>query len=333
MNVDVLIDSVVRQTTVLIAQLATAAGVRAPLAHVANQVFVDLTKELRQQGVGHKVIADMFGMALRSYHAKVQRLSQSGTYSERSLWEAMLQYIQERGTLLRADALRRFSGDDPQAVRAVLRDLVDSGFVFQSRQGDATLYRAATAEEYTLSDPDQQREGLVSLVWVALNRFGPASAASLAESIPLEQGLVQGALEELAKSERARKLDGDPPSYECLSCVIPLESSAGWEAAVFDHFQAMVTAICTKLRVGTTVASAKDWVGGSTYGLEVWEGHPHREEVLGFLGRARAEAVALRKKVEDYNAEHGPADEGAPDRVLIYVGQTVLGLEPNGEVE
>src|SRR5882757_7754203 len=113
MNVDVLIDSIVRQTTVLIAQLATAAGVRAPLAHVANQVFVDLTKELRQQGVGQKVIADMFGMALRTYQTKVQRLSESSTYGGRSLWEATLQFIQDKGTILRADVLQRFRNDDP----------------------------------------------------------------------------------------------------------------------------------------------------------------------------------------------------------------------------
>ena len=39
MNVNLLIDALVRQTTVLIAQLATIAGIRAPLAHVADQVF------------------------------------------------------------------------------------------------------------------------------------------------------------------------------------------------------------------------------------------------------------------------------------------------------
>lgn len=80
MNVNVLIDSVVRQTTILIAQLATSVGGRAPLTHIANQVFVDLTKELRQQGLGQKVIADMYGMALRTYHDKVRRLSESRTY-------------------------------------------------------------------------------------------------------------------------------------------------------------------------------------------------------------------------------------------------------------
>lgn len=44
MNVRLLIDSVVRQTTVLLAQLATNGGARAPLAHVANQVFLELAR-------------------------------------------------------------------------------------------------------------------------------------------------------------------------------------------------------------------------------------------------------------------------------------------------
>lgn len=77
MNINLLIDAVVRQTTVLIAHLATATGTRAPLAHVANQIFLDLVQELRRQGLGRKVIADMFGMALRTYHGRVQRLSVS----------------------------------------------------------------------------------------------------------------------------------------------------------------------------------------------------------------------------------------------------------------
>lgn len=64
MNVNLLIDAIVRQTTVLIAQVATAAGIRAPLSHMANQVFLDLVRELKEQGLGNKVIADMFGLAL-----------------------------------------------------------------------------------------------------------------------------------------------------------------------------------------------------------------------------------------------------------------------------
>jgi hypothetical protein len=85
MNAQVLIDSIVRQVTVLIAQLATSAGIRgirAPLAHVANQVFLDLSRELQEQGVGRKVSTDMFGMALRAYIRKVRRLSEAQSERE-----------------------------------------------------------------------------------------------------------------------------------------------------------------------------------------------------------------------------------------------------------
>ena len=75
----VLIDAVVRQTTVLIAQLATSGGVRAPLAHLASQVFLELARELEDQGVSRKVSADMFGMALRTYLRKIQRAKESST--------------------------------------------------------------------------------------------------------------------------------------------------------------------------------------------------------------------------------------------------------------
>ena len=41
MDTKLLIDAIVQQTTVLIAQLSTAAGIRAPLARLADQVFLD----------------------------------------------------------------------------------------------------------------------------------------------------------------------------------------------------------------------------------------------------------------------------------------------------
>jgi hypothetical protein len=92
-RINILIDSIVRQTTVLIAQLATSGGVRAPLAHVANQVFLELTRELDAQGVSRKVSADMFGMALRSYLRRIHGLSESSTERGRTLWEVVLEYL------------------------------------------------------------------------------------------------------------------------------------------------------------------------------------------------------------------------------------------------
>ena len=47
MNTEILIDAIVRQTTVLLAQLATGSGGRAKLANTADQVFLDLVNELK----------------------------------------------------------------------------------------------------------------------------------------------------------------------------------------------------------------------------------------------------------------------------------------------
>jgi hypothetical protein len=96
-----LIDSIVRQTTVLIANLSTAAGIRAPLAHVADEVFLRLASEIEAQGVGHKVVADMFGLALRSYQKKVERSTESPSARERTLWEALLELILREGSVSR----------------------------------------------------------------------------------------------------------------------------------------------------------------------------------------------------------------------------------------
>ena len=86
-----LIQAIVRQTTVLIAQLATSGGSRAPLAQVASQVFLDLVTELERQGVSRKVSADMFGLGLRTFQRKIRRIAESSTERERSLWEAVLE--------------------------------------------------------------------------------------------------------------------------------------------------------------------------------------------------------------------------------------------------
>jgi len=130
MNATLLIHAVVRQTMVLIAALATASGRRAPLASLADDVFAALAKELAQQGVGHKVIADMLGLGLRTYHRRAARLSESDTERGRSLWEAVLTHIRESGPILRAALLGRFHEDDGLVVRSVVRDLVESGLVY-----------------------------------------------------------------------------------------------------------------------------------------------------------------------------------------------------------
>jgi hypothetical protein len=154
-NTTLLIEALVRQTMVLIATLATHTGNRTPLARLADQVFADLVGELKARGVGNKVIADMFGMAMRTYHYRMARMTESATERGRSVWEAVLQHVQDRGTALRAEVLLRFERDDAEIVRGVLRDLVDSRLLFRSGRGDSTAYRVAGDESVESSGRSQ----------------------------------------------------------------------------------------------------------------------------------------------------------------------------------
>ena len=145
MNAQVLINSMVRQVTVLIAQLATSGGVRAPLAQVANQVFVELANELEAQGVSRKVSADMFGMALRAYIRKVRRLTESATESEKTLWQAVLELIRKESFVPRSRVLARFQRDGELEVSSILKDLSDSGLVLSSGSGEGNTARRVTS--------------------------------------------------------------------------------------------------------------------------------------------------------------------------------------------
>lgn len=323
MNVNLLIDAIVRQTVILIAQLATTAGARAPLAHVANEVFLSLINELKSQGLGHKVIADMFGLALRTYHSKVRRLSESATERGRSLWEAILTYIVERDVVLRTDILRRFHRDDEQTVRSVLSDLVDTGLVFKTGRGDRTAYRAASDEELRQVIADDPAEGVAAMVQVGVHRLQPATRDAVLKLVPMPDEDLDRALARLVADGRVRAVEVEGETlYDCELCVIPYGTSVGWEAAVFDHYQALVTALVTKLSMGTTRALPRDAVGGSTWGLDVYDGHPLEEEAMALLSTVRQLASDLRARVDAHNATVALADRPMR-RIIFYAGQSV----------
>ena len=173
MHTQILIDSIVRQTTVLLAQLATSGGVRAPVAHIANQVFVELSNELAAQGVSRKVSADMFGMALRAYLRKLRRLSESSTEHGRTLWQAVLDALSKQGPMTREQVIARFSRDDEAQVRAVLHDLSESGLLFVASSGAHAMYRAASEDEISQLRHVSSDDGLDELIWVIIYREGP----------------------------------------------------------------------------------------------------------------------------------------------------------------
>jgi hypothetical protein len=328
-NVTLLIGAVVRQTVVLVAELATSGGLRAPLAHVADQVFIELSRELEAQGLNQKVSADMFGMALRSYQRKVQRLGESSTERGRSLWEAVYDFVRSRSITSRKDVLERFRHDDEELVRGVLADLVESELVFATGPTQATTFRAASDDELGAMSRERKRPIDAELAWALVFRLGPVSARTVSGlgGFTLEE--VEGVLDELVRAGRiVREQSGDEISYRTGHFVVPVGAPTGWEGAVFDHFHAVVRTICSKLR-RTTASSSADEVGGSTYSYEIWQGHPMAEEALGTLRKFRAAQSELRERIREYNKGHA----GPPARlgVVVYGGQTVWDLEENND--
>ena len=325
MNAQILIDAVVRQTMVLIAQLSTADGTRSPLSHVADEVFMGLVRELESQGVGKKVIADMFGIALRSYQQKVQRLSESATRRGVTLWSAVHSFLAERPSATRADVLEHFDHDEELKVRSILSDLVESGLVCRSGRGQETSYRLATQEELeqlgTSASTDADATN-AALVWVHVYRGSPLAKSKLAEVLPLPEAALEAAIARLVREERIR-VEQRPDGEYCTTdqCLIPVGEAAGWEAAVIDHHRAVLSALAAKLVSGKHVAAAADEVGGTTWSFDLWPGHPREQEVRQLLASLRQKVVPLWNEVAEYNREHRPAHTY---RVTVYCGQYVV---------
>jgi hypothetical protein len=320
-NAHLLIDAVVQQTMVFIAQLATAGGVRAPLAHVAEHVFLDLTGELRTRGVKKNVIADMFGMALRTYHRKIRELDESKTDSGRSVWEAVLGYIRQRSPVSGHEVLRRFAGDDAEVVSGVLGDLAQSGLVYRAGRGDGARYRIAEEADFAgeAAATEAARE---HLVWLAVYRNAPVTKETLATATRLGEDACSAALAALIQKGRVVAVEsGAAVTYASDRFEVPIDAPNGWEAAVLDHFQAVVTAIIAKLSRGPSRGPDRDLIGGSTWSLDVWQGHPLEGEAKGLLRMIRSTVEDLRGRIDAYNATASFA--GSRERVVVYAGQNV----------
>jgi hypothetical protein len=104
--------------------------------------------------------------------------------------------------------------------------------------------------------------------------------------------------------------------------VIERDAAVGWEAAVYDHFQAVVRTICARLDRDTAREGYREHIGGSTYSMDVCAEHPLRHEALTTLDRMRAQLSDLRQRINAHNAERGLGAN--VERIVIYAGQCVL---------
>ena len=317
-----LIAAIMQQTTVLIAQLSTAAGIRAPLARIADQVFLDLGRELEAQGVTRKVAADMFGLALRSYQKKIQRLSESETQRDRTLWELVLEHLTKKGAASRKELAHDFRRESAVDLAAVLKDLTTSGLITATGRGDAAHYQVTSAEVRASVAAQSEFDVLLHFVWLAVYDHQQIAASELVSKLPFERELTQRAIAALLGDGRihADSSDLENATLRCAELRIPVGSEQGWEAAVFDHFRAMANAIGAKLRANGARSNKSDRVGGTTLTFGLRAGHPFENEVYGLLARVREDVHALWDRVHEQNVrEPIPPDERV--EVTFYFGQ------------
>ncbi len=324
MDVQWITQYIVQQTTVLLAQISTASGVRAPLAHVADQVFYELARELENQGVRRNVVADMFGLALRSYQLKMQRLADTAGM-QRSLWQDVHSAL-EQSSVSKRELFERFSTEDTRSISAVLNDLVDSGLAYKSGRGaDAVFGLTSESERQRVAEAGSVAS-LANLLWLSLATRGGQSREDLQERFASDDGVFDRALERLRGDGRVEERDG---ALSALHFEIPVGAAEGWEAAICDHFRAVATAIAKKL--DTRSSSAADTTGGTTLSFTVYDSHPKRDEVFGLLERVRGEVSQLWREVSEFNRANAPPPSA--DRVTFYFGQSVIPRAIDAAVE
>src|SRR5690606_5286261 len=156
------------------------------------------------------------------------------------------------------------------------------------------------------------------LVWQAVYRNSPLALDSLLSMTRLSETACQKALDTLLADGRVERAAGDPPAYTGSRLEVPVGQSQGWEAAVFDHFQAVLNAICAKLAQGENRSGRDDPTGGTTYSLDLWPGHPLEAEVLASLERVRRSMDDLRQRLDQVNASSGVTPS---ERLVFYAGQ------------
>ncbi len=321
MNVKLLIDSIMRQTTVLIAELSTSAGVRAPLAHIADQVFLSLSREIEAQGVARKVVADMFGLALRGYQKKTQRLAQSASTQGKTLFEAVLEFIEAEGGSTRQAILKRFHYDGERETIGVLSDLVHSGLAYTSGSGDSALYGITSDAERQRLTRHSDELAVASMALGEIYRNPGVTSEALAAQLNIEPTTLESALATLASDGRICS-DASTGALRASTFQLPPNAEAGWESAVFDHFQAMSQGIASKLRLRARASRAADWVGGATLRFELHPAHPMKGEVLALLEQTRQRTQALWERVGRYNDAH-PMRDNERSTVSFYFGQNL----------
>jgi len=283
-----------------------------PLGPLADRFFHGLACELHAMQIRRRVAADMFGMVPRAYLRKVRRAEESVTDHGYSLWQAVYEFIASTQGVELLELSQRFHRDDEGVLRGVLSDLRESGLVDAAGRGGATFYTATAGNELG-ARLAQKSGGSDELVWAVIYREGPLYRETLRQVIGLSDTELEGSLVRLKEAGRVYERPKRDKTLLCSATTVPdLDTSEHWEAAVFEHYHAVVRALSTLLTRPTA-----DSTGAATLTFNLWAGHPMSVEVERLFQSMRAEATALRARIEAFNATQPPQ---RASRLMLYLG-------------
>jgi hypothetical protein len=307
-----LADALIREASTLLASVATRDGSRMPLSRVPDRLFHGLACELHSMQVRRRVAADMFGMVPRAYLRKVRRAEDSVTDYGYSLWQAVYEFIAGTQGVELAALGKRFRRDDEGVLRGVLSDLRESGLVTTVGRGPSTEYRATTGRELG-ARLATRRDGSDELVWAVIYREGPLYRETLKQVVGLADADLDAILLRLKEDGRIYERPKRDRILLCSASSVPdHEAPESWEATFFEHFHAAVRTLSTLLSRPEAENTA---IGTFTFNL--WPGHPLAGDVERLLVSTRAEANALRARIDAVNANTTPPRF---QRVMLYLG-------------
>ncbi len=306
----------------LFATLATQNPLRMYFADIASKTLLDIVQVLRDDGISQEAIAASLGLTLNGYRAKLKRLREATDTPDdeaepRTLLERVFAAVADApgDGLTQAELAHLFRGLKPDSLNGVTHFLVRSGLLEVEGRGSHRRFRVV------IRPRPHGPNGLDAAI--LLYREGPLSVDDISRRLGCATEHTQQLLAEIDAQGDLEVSPGPPRTYRATAYHVPLDTEEGYEAAIFDHFSAVVQALTKKLRLGRHHASLGDLIGGATFTLQVPVTDPLYAEVSAFL---RDNRVRLEDWLQRANAiPQAALAEGEVRRFTLYVGQSVDG--------
>ncbi|MEZ4267485.1 MAG: hypothetical protein R3F39_13990 [Myxococcota bacterium] len=323
MNFSNLVERMVPLVAELFATLKVTDPLRMDFAGIAEKTVHDLVGVLRQEGLTNEEIAAALDLSIAGFYRKVKDLRETYSPGEGTrrptLWEHVYDFVLEQSggsgdrpvTYTAIEA--RFPQLTPERLGAMLRYLVRFGRLSMTGHGASRRYRIVEREQPTGAT---YHDAVVTLY-----RDGPLTRVELAQRLETDEDACDAWLARLRDAGRLEEttVGRQKTRYRATGYHIEPDEPAGYEAALWDHFQAVVRAICMKVRLGATQASMRDLIGGTTFSFDLPVDDPLYAEISGFLAETR-------QRMEAWLVRHGemePRPGARSVRVTIYTGQMV----------